>query len=78
MDDDDRLVRKTAADFLARYGEAAMEVVLENELMARELGDDLSAEAWRDIARAVAEQGRSTNRSRVRSTGGDARTLPHE
>jgi hypothetical protein len=55
--DDVELVQEVAAEHIARMGSvAAIDYLLQWEEMARKTGDDVSADAWLDIARAVAEQ----------------------
>jgi hypothetical protein len=60
MEDAD-LVRQVAAEYIARLGPAAaIEELLECEELAREAGDDLSAQAWLDLAQAAVEQARAS------------------
>ncbi|MBV9826547.1 MAG: hypothetical protein JO001_12890 [Alphaproteobacteria bacterium] len=46
-------VEKTAAEYLARLGTAAVEDLRERAEMAAADGDDFSAAAWTDIADAA-------------------------
>jgi hypothetical protein len=60
MDDAD-LVIQVAAEYIARLGPAAaIAELLECEEFAREVGDDLSAQAWLDLAQAAVEQARAS------------------
>lgn len=52
--DDGHLVQRVAAEYVARLGKGALPNLLEKELLARLSGDDLSADAWLDIAEAAA------------------------
>jgi hypothetical protein len=54
--DDDEAVARVASDYLARWGPAVLAHLLDMEAIARSLGDELSADAWLDIARSAAEQ----------------------
>jgi hypothetical protein len=47
------LVEKVARDFLSRLGCDAVSYLREQAELAADQGDELSADAWRDIADAV-------------------------
>jgi hypothetical protein len=68
MDDAD-LVRQVAAEYLARKGRMALQVLMFQEELARDRGDKLSADAWLDIARAAAEL---SGKSRLTSSKSDS------
>ena len=53
MDDAD-LVRAVAADYVYQQGRRAVLYLRDQEKIAANQGDALSAEAWRDIAEAAA------------------------
>jgi len=53
---DDELVGAVAADYVARYGPAALQHLRKMEEAARSMGDAFSAATWSDIARSAAEQ----------------------
>jgi hypothetical protein len=53
MDDAD-LVACVAADYVSRQGVGAIPHVREQAEIAEELGDDLSAETWHEIADTAA------------------------
>ena len=52
-EDDTQLVRETAGEFVARWEAKAVEVLRDYEREARDNGDTLSGDAWRDIADAA-------------------------
>jgi hypothetical protein len=52
MDDNDQ-VALVAADYVRRYGQNALYRLRERESEAVDAGDDLSAQAWGDIAAAA-------------------------
>ena len=60
--DDDGLVASVAADYVATYRERAVEHLLSRKAIARDFGDELSANAWLEIARAAARQMRDADR----------------
>jgi hypothetical protein len=51
--DDEILIVETATVFVERMGTAAIEHLEEQAELAASAGDDLSEEAWRDIAEAA-------------------------
>ena len=53
MDDKD-LVDQVATDYLEKLGRGAIAHLLEMHAAAQGMGDDLSADAWLDIAQAAA------------------------
>jgi hypothetical protein len=52
-EDDTDDIRRVAEDYVTRMGAGAVEYLREREKVDRERGDDLSAEAWRDILAAA-------------------------
>lgn len=53
MGDDEDFVEQVAREYVERHGPDAVSVLRERADMAEEVGDLLSAEAWRDIADAA-------------------------
>ncbi len=53
---DVELVDRAAVEYLGRYGSHAVTVLRDMEEIARDLGDALSAETWRDVRRRVQER----------------------
>jgi len=51
--DDDLLVEQVAREMLDLYGADALPVLRERADRAEEVGDELAAKAWRDIADAA-------------------------
>jgi hypothetical protein len=51
--EDRKLVRETAANLLAQNGRAVISELRERARFAFQNGDELSADAWNDIANAV-------------------------
>jgi hypothetical protein len=49
------LVHRTAAQMIRTHGGNVLELLLEREFTERELGEDVSADAWFEIAVAAAE-----------------------
>ena len=52
MEDDD-IIKCTALEMIAQFGDGAMGFVREQAEIADALPDKLSAETWRDIADAI-------------------------
>jgi hypothetical protein len=53
--EDANLVRKIAARMFSRHGRDALRIAIEHEEKAREKGHHDDADAWLDIASAVAQ-----------------------
>ena len=52
-DCDRELVEQVAREYVERHGQDAVSILRERANIAEELGDSLSADAWRDIADAA-------------------------
>jgi hypothetical protein len=52
-DDDDDLVEQVAREYVQRHGRDSLAILRERAELADEMGDVVSAEAWRDIADAA-------------------------
>ena len=53
--EDALLVREVAAEMFSRHGRAAIQIAIEHEENAREKGHHDDADAWLDIASAIAQ-----------------------